>query len=298
VFAVWGAFAIARRFFFRDADFVSQLLLVGIVANLAAYIPSTLADHTALNTREIAPVLPFAAVLAGRMLGDRLLTGPLATIRLRLPRFGPRAAPGAVGASAAGGRRTYSLGVRLAAVPLVALFGWFSFGLFRQADTPAAPPPLAGLAAYLESKHLHYGLSGYWQASVLTVETGGKVTVRAVSSACLQPYQWESKTSWYDAKQHTANFILLSSLPGYFNQFSASGDALQLLNNWSGGPAKHDDFDGYFYKEIQVPGKNGKLVSELGKFPWVSARVYPLNLLTELPRLKSQLNDPPAVVCD
>ena len=298
VFAVWGACAIARRFFFRDADFISQLLLAGIVANLVAYIPSTLADHTALNTREIAPVLPFAAVLAGRMLGDRLLTGPLATIRLRPPSFGPQGASGAVGASAAGGRRTYSLGIRLAAVPLVALFGWYSFGLFRQADTPAAPQPLAQLAAYLESKHLHYGLSGYWQASVLTVETRGSVTVRAVSSACLQPYQWESKTSWYDPSQHSADFILLSSLKGYFTQFSANGTALQLLNNWSKNQVGHDDFGGYYYKEIQVPDKNGTMVSELGKFPWVSARVYPLNLLTELPRLKSQLNDPPAVVCD
>jgi hypothetical protein len=295
VFAVWGACAIARRFFFRDADFISQLLLAGIVANLLAYIPSTLADHTALNTREIAPVLPFAAVLAGRMLGDRLLTGPLATVRL--PRFDRLGASGAAGASAAGGRGGYSLGIRLAAVPLVALFGWYSFGLFRQADTPAAPQPLAQLATYLESKHLTYGLSGYWQASVLTVETGGRVTVRAVSSACLQPYQWESKTSWYDPSLHSANFVLLSSLKGYFTQFSANGDALQLLNNWS-GHVEHDDFGGYFYKEIQVPGKNGTMVSELGKFPWVSARVYRLNLLTELPRLKSQLNNPPTVSCD
>ncbi|MGA8465287.1 MAG: hypothetical protein WB688_14060, partial [Trebonia sp.] len=85
VLAVWGACAIARRMFFRDADFVSQLLLAGIIANIFAYIPSTLAAHTALNTREIAPVLPFAAVLAGRMLGDRLVSGPLASVRL--PRF-------------------------------------------------------------------------------------------------------------------------------------------------------------------------------------------------------------------
>ena len=70
--AILGACAIARRFFRRDADLVSQLLLAGIVANLAAYIPSSLADHTALNAREFAPVLPFAAVLAARTLGDRL----------------------------------------------------------------------------------------------------------------------------------------------------------------------------------------------------------------------------------
>ncbi len=40
--------------------------------NLVAYIPSTLADHSALNVREIAPVLPFGAVLAG---SDAAATG-------------------------------------------------------------------------------------------------------------------------------------------------------------------------------------------------------------------------------
>ena len=69
---LWAACAIARRFFRPDADFVSQLLLAGIVANLAAYIPTTLAGHTALNVREFAPVLPFGAVLAARTLGDRV----------------------------------------------------------------------------------------------------------------------------------------------------------------------------------------------------------------------------------
>ena len=84
--ALWGCCAIARRFFRRDADFISQLLLAGIVLNLVAYIPTTLADHSALNVREIAPVLPFGAVLAARMLGDRLLAlGPM--IRVRLPRI-------------------------------------------------------------------------------------------------------------------------------------------------------------------------------------------------------------------
>jgi hypothetical protein len=270
VLAVWGACAIARRMFFRDADFISQLLLAGIVANIFAYVPSTLAAHTALNTREIAPVLPFAAVLAGRMLGDRLITGPLAT--LRLPRF--------------------RLGRRLAAaVPLatlsgVALFGWYSFGLIRQATAPAAPQPLAQLAAYLESEHLSYGLSGYWQASVLTVETGGAVTVRAVRSSCLQPYEWESKDDWYDPKQHSANFLVISNVPGYFTQFTPDAAVLKLLDTWSNGQVVHHDFDA-----------GGKPLSGPGGYPWLSARVYPIDLLTRLPAIAKQLNNPPAVVC-
>jgi hypothetical protein len=71
--AIAGAGLIARRFFRRDADLVSQLLLAGIVANFAAYLPSSLAGGTALNAREFAPVLPFAAVLAARTLGDSFL---------------------------------------------------------------------------------------------------------------------------------------------------------------------------------------------------------------------------------
>ena len=105
--AVLGACAIARRFFRRDADLVSQLLLAGIVANLAAYIPSSLAAHTALNAREFAPVLPFAAVLAARAFGDRL------------------------------GERT--TGNRVVAVSLAAVFCWYCAGLAHQAAAPADP---------------------------------------------------------------------------------------------------------------------------------------------------------------
>jgi len=275
VLALWGACAIARRMFFRDADLISQLLLVGIVANIVAYVPSTLADATALNTREIAPVLPFAAVLAGRMLGDRVLTtGPLTTVRL--PRF---VKPGTLGTAGASGTR--SVGIRLVAVPLVLLFGWYSFGLFRQADTPAAPTPLASVAAYLEQHHLRYGVAGYWDASVLTVETGGAVTVRAVTSSCLQPYKWESKQSWYDPKQHSANFILLVNVKGYFAHFTENGDVLTLLAQWSGaaGVASHD-FGGYH-----------------DSAPSYNVRVYPLNLLAVAPAIAKKVNNPPAVVC-
>ena len=294
VLAVWGACAIARRMFFRDADFVSQLLLAGIVANIAAYIPSTLADHTALNTREIAPVLPFAAVLAGRMLGDRLLSGPLANVRL--PRL---ARPGEAGtARTATGGSGYTLRVRLLAVPLVALFGWYSFALYHQADKPAAPNPLAPIAVFLEAHHLHYGLGGYWESSVLTVETGGDVTVRAVTPACMQPYQWESKASWYDPSKHDANFLLLSQKPGYFTQFAVNGVALQLLNNWYGPPAypagwpHHYNYGGYYWAHAATPPH------ELVKIYYYVAREYPGNLLTQLPRIAKRMNNPPAVVCN
>jgi hypothetical protein len=298
IFAVWGAFAIARRFFRRDADIVSQLLLAGIVANIAAYVPSTLAHHTALNVREIAPVLPFAAVLAGRMIGDRLVRGPVWTINLS-------------GAGDEGSSRTLRL--RVVAIPLVLLLGVYSFGLFRQADSPAAPEPLTQVAAFLESHHLSYGLGGYWEASVITVETGGAVTIRAVTPACLQPYQWESKSDWYDPSQHDANFILLSNVTGYFTKFAANGPSLYVLGVWANQPP---------YGSKPIPSSfishNGKLPSYPGKIwpatlftggfflappspgstgpNWqaaYSARVYPYNLLEQTAKLPATMSSPP-----
>jgi hypothetical protein len=296
IFAVWGACAIARRFFFRDADIVSQLLLAGIVANIGAYVPSTLAHHTALNVREIAPVLPFAAVLAGRMIGDRLTRGPVWTIRMR-----------DLARRRAERPRRRTLRLRLVAIPLVVLFGWYSYGLFRQADTPAAPEPLTSVAAFLEAHHLSYGLGGYWEASVITVETGGAVTVRAVTPACLQPYQWESRADWYDPAQHVANFVLLSNVTGYFTKFAAYGGALYVLNVWANQPP---------YTRMPIPSSYASALYKAKRWPanlyyhvyyasppsgsgkpmalWqYSARVYPFNLLGALPRLPSTMSSPP-----
>jgi hypothetical protein len=290
VFAVWGVCAIARRFFFRDADFVSQLLLVGIVANIAAYVPTTLAHHTALNVREIAPVLPFAAVLAGRMIGDRLAGGP--AVAIPLPGIGPLAkapvpadGPAPENPARQGTPRRHSLRVRLVAAPLVVLFGWYSYGLFRQASTPPAPDPLTNIAKLLEEHHLSYGLGGYWEASILTVETGGKVTVRAITPACIQPYQWESKADWYDPAKHHADFILLSNVPGYFTKFAASGPALTVINIWAQSPPYRKGWPRYV--------NMGALISRNPNVYQYVARVYPMNLLDRLPMLEQKLTSPP-----
>jgi hypothetical protein len=207
----------------------------------------------------------------------------------------------------------------------VVLFGWYSYGLFQQADTPAAPDPLTNVAAFLEKYHLSYGLGGYWEASVLTVETGGAVTIRAITPACLQPYPWESKQDWYDPTKHVANFILLSTVKGYYLEFAANGSALSLLDTWSrppyvkskvppsydsamSSPSKlwpaHLNAIGYRIEPVPVHGKNGQVViknghvvTQLAPVWYYTARVYPSNLLTQLPRLATALNAPPTVVC-
>jgi hypothetical protein len=295
--AIWGACSIARRFFFRDADFISQLLLVGIVANLAAYIPSTLADHTALNTREIAPVLPFAAVLAGRMLGDRLLTGPLTTIRLpavSLPGLRGLAGAGSAAGSAAGGAKVgRHVRVPVLAAVFTLLLGWYGFGLFREASVPAAPNPYASLEAFLEANHLNYGLSGYWQSSVITVDTGGAVTIRAVAGSCMQPYAWEAKQEWYDPSQHVANFLLLSNAQGYFNKYAEAVPVLKTLNAWNYPESKPVYLhDGGMVPFPDVTTKNGRTIVTNLLVPVYEVRVYPVNLLTQFDPLKAALNNP------
>ena len=70
----WAMLRVARHFV-SWPDMISQVLLVAMVVNVIAYVPSTLANATDLNAREFAVVLPFGAVLAGRTLAADLFAG-------------------------------------------------------------------------------------------------------------------------------------------------------------------------------------------------------------------------------
>ena len=72
--AVWGFFR-AFRYFFDPADLVSPVLATGIVVNVAAYVPSIVSLRI-WNAKEIVAVLPFGAVLAGRMVPGALARLP------------------------------------------------------------------------------------------------------------------------------------------------------------------------------------------------------------------------------
>ena len=56
---------------FRFGDLIVPVFAVAIVLNLGAYMSSTHAQDL-LGAREMAEVLPLGAVLAGRVLGDRI----------------------------------------------------------------------------------------------------------------------------------------------------------------------------------------------------------------------------------
>jgi hypothetical protein len=210
----WAMVRVARHFL-SWPDMISQILLVAIVVNVVAYVPSTLANATALNAREFAVVLPFGAVLAGRTLSP-LLQAALRGRRLRVA--------GAVLAGA----------VLAGAVLAGAVLAGYGASLGYAAAQPSVPPANAQLARFLAAHHLTSGIGGYWESSVVTVGSDGAVTIRAVVPGTLQPDLWEAKGSWYDSGPNYANFLVTDSAPGFFNHWQPNPAALAAL----GQPAR------------------------------------------------------------
>jgi hypothetical protein len=207
----WAMWRVARRFA-SWPDLISQVLLVAMVLNVVVYVPSTLANATDLNAREFAVVLPFGAVLAGRVLAE-----PLATSWR--------------GAEA--GLLSWLRGVRWRAGLAAALAAGYLASLGYAAAQPSVPPANAQLAAFLAEHHLTDGISGYWLSSIVTVGSDGAVTVRAVQPS-LRPYLWEAKGSWYDPGSRRATFVVTDSQAGFFNHWEPSAPALAAL----GPPAR------------------------------------------------------------
>ena len=166
VFAVWR--------FLRDCSLVEQVLVAAVVINLAAYVVSTQASSV-IFTREIAAVLPFSAVLAGRLLAGRLVAA------------------------------------RLAPILLLVLAGYLG-GLFYEVAQPSVPAQNQQLASWLAAHHLRTGLSGYWEANVVTLASSDAVQIRqvTVSGGRVVPYATEYRPAWFDPRLSSANFVVLS----------------------------------------------------------------------------------------
>jgi hypothetical protein len=179
--------------FFRSTDIVDELLLAGIVINAAVFLLSTYAAILP-DVRHMAPVLPFAACLAGRQLARPLLARRL-TRRTIVP----------------------ALSVVLAG---------YAAGLGLELTAPGVPAQNAQLTSWLESHHLDNGLSGYWESNVVTLTSGGRVQVRSVVivRGRIAEDSIELKTSWYDPARSTANFFVLypgtPGHPGFYGGFT------------------------------------------------------------------------------
>src|SRR6266702_3193444 len=192
-----------------EVVFVSVHLAGAILANLGAYMISTHAQDL-LGAREMAAVLPLGAVLAGRLLGDRIAAWTPAARRCFVPALS-----------------------MLTAGYLAAL----GFGA-AQAPVPAQSELLA---SWLAAHGLNHGLASYWQANSTTVASGGHVVVSAVVPVVggrLVPYLWESDVSSYDPARHFANFVVANG-PGAWPGMQPSA---QLT---FGRPVRIYQVDGY-----------------------------------------------------
>jgi hypothetical protein len=172
----WALWAGARRFS-REASLVTDALVAAAVINLALYLASTRVTDLR-STRDIAAVLPFGAVLVGRLLADRLVKARLAPL--------------------------------LAAV----LLGYLLSLAYAAAQSPL-PAANTPLTTWLARHHLNYGLGGYWDASSVSVASRGQIQVRPVCAGARRPraYRWESRASWYDPALHWADFLVMRRQP-------------------------------------------------------------------------------------
>ncbi len=159
-------------------DLVSRVLTVGLLLDAAAYLAGQQATDLT-SARYLVSLLGFGAVLAGREGVPRLIAR------------GPR--------------------LRVGLLALVAAYA----GVFAAGAVTAqpAPPPLAGVTAWLARHGATYGLGTYWDANVVTVSTHGEIAVRSVDTPAEapRPFLWHSTTAWYDPATQRATFILLAS---------------------------------------------------------------------------------------
>ena len=134
--------------------------------------------------------------------------------------------------------------VRAARVTAGCALAAAGLGLVSGLGYAAAQPSVASgdeaLADWLEAHNLTSGLSGYWQANITTLATGGKVHMAPLISAAKYGYLWESKASWYSPDVSHANFIVTT-----VQQSGVSDISLQEVLSWYSKPAKIYQFQQY-----------------------------------------------------
>lgn len=175
--AVW-AVGIAVRRFNRGIGLVPQILVVAVFINLAGFLlwGSLSTDITA--TREIVGVLPFVAVLAGRLPAGRL------TATLVLP--------------------------ALSAV----LIGYLASLAFVTAH-PVKPYQYQQPTSWLTAHGFRHGLGWAPMSGEITVSSRGRVELRPVweRDSVLAITRWESQASWFDPRLHNATFLVQYGQP-------------------------------------------------------------------------------------
>ena len=235
------------------AQLVDSVLAVAIVANLLSYLLSNAAGTslgTGYQAREIAAVLPLGAVLAGRVFGPALAA-----------RFFPANAREADGSARPvrrsgqgrsqrdGDAKTRDRSISawlLLAVGCLVVAG-YGGALGYSAAQASRPGQYSALADWLVAHGLRYGLGDGASANVVTVDSGGRVTVEPtqVRMGHVEGFLYQSSAAAFDALGHDANFLVTQTPaigPGYPAETTAPYPAVLAT---FGRPARAYRFDGY-----------------------------------------------------
>jgi hypothetical protein len=189
--AVFAAWRLLRP---RADDLIADVLVIAVAANVAAFL-TVVPITNVYSAHEIGPVLALGAALAGRMLG-----GPVAAGWTRWRENGPRTP------WARAGR---------ALLPLMAAgLACYAMMLGVAAAQAQAAPRNVGLTAWLAKHQLTSGLAPYWEASSVTADSGGAVTVLTVEPGAhghLTPRRWQNDVGLAaPARGRSAEFLILS----------------------------------------------------------------------------------------
>jgi hypothetical protein len=194
-------------------DLISDVLAVGLVANLAGFVASII-PATPFDARELAAALPYGAVLAGRVLGPWLAGDrPARAVPARAGRY--RVGPGSTSRRSrlrprSGGWRS-RLRPGVVALTLAGVCQLTALGY--EATRPAAVTPEQALAGWLAARHLTTGLGTYSEDNITTLASGGAVRMLTVSwrtapAGGTVPRLYQSSASWYDPRTADANFVV------------------------------------------------------------------------------------------
>ena len=217
VFVVlWVLARVAWRFF--RVSLADQVLAVAIVLNVALYLLTNASDEAA---HEVAIIVPFSAALAARVLVQAV----------KAQAVKQAAGPGDDQAAVTGRTRSLKLAVAVAGIAVLA---GYTAGLGYELSQPSVPAANTSLAPWLLDHHLTYGLSGYWTSSSVTVDSGGRVEIRALMQYSMKRDLWMANATWYDPARHYANFIVLDSVPGFMNHWEPRA----LIKKYFGEPAR------------------------------------------------------------
>jgi hypothetical protein len=240
-----AAFGLALWRLPRRGDLVSDVLAVGLAASLASFVASSI-PATPFDTRELAAVLPYGAVLAGR------LSGPwLTSVR-------PRPATRDWRSASRGWRSRLRPGV----AALVFAGGCQLAALGYEATRPAAVSPEQALAGWLAAHHLTTGLGTYTEDNITTLDSGG--VVRMLTASWRTPPAgrtvarlYQSSASWYDPGTAYANFVVTGTADGVADLIPRA-EILTL----AGPPART-----YRFESFTIMVWNENLLTRLGAPP-------------------------------